>query len=134
MMSSTSSRKRSIIHNTDEENYNPLAIRYTKKDGTSAQCNVFCGLSSKDFVLIIGCYVAFYSFLFGISALLLKGVIATDETNSFLWGFLIIGIVFSISVFVAVYLGTRPEETKTKKEEDIKPRMTIDEENQGIKS
>ena len=127
---SFSSRKRSIIHRTDEENYNPLAIRYTKKDGTSVQCNVLCGFSSKDFILIIGCYISFYSFLFGISALLLKGVIATDDTNSFLWGFLIMGIVFSISVMVAVFLGTRTEEMKLKKEEDGKARMTIDEENQ----
>lgn len=80
-------------------------------------------------MLIIGCYISFYSFLFGISALLLKGVIATDETNSFLWGFLIVGIVFSLSVIVTVNLGTRAEDTKLTTQEESKSRMTIDEEN-----
>ena len=101
----------------DEESYHPLAIKFTKKDGTPKQCNVFCGLSIKDFALILCCYIAFYSFLFGTSILLLKGVMATNESDAFLWGFLYIGILFCIGVMLAVILGSRTKKKQQKKKE-----------------
>lgn len=96
----------------DEATYHPFAIQYTKKDGTRAHCNVFCGLTTKDFILILGCYVGFYSFLFGFSALLLKGVIETNEKHSLLWSFLVLGILFSAGLFGAIVMSTRSERTR----------------------
>lgn len=116
----------------DEESYHPLAIKYTKKDGTPKQCNVFCGLSIKDFALILCCYIAFYSFLFGTSILLLKGVMATNESDAFLWGFLYIGILFCIGVMLAVILGSRTKEDKQKKVQETQSnsQLITDEEKQ----
>ncbi len=121
-----SSRRRSSI-NCDEEAYHPLAIRYTKKDGSHAECNICCGLTSTDFILILGCYITFYGFLFGFTALLLKGVIATDETNAFLWAFLIVGIVFCVGVILAVTV--RPHIERRRLSEQSNKSLT-DEENQ----
>jgi len=121
----STSRRSSI--NTDEEAYHPLAIRYTKKDGSPAQCNVFCGLTSADFISILGCYIAFYGFLFGFTALLLKGAIATDETNSFLWAFLVVGIVFSIGVILAVVVAPKIEQRRSSQKSS---KSSTDEENQ----
>jgi hypothetical protein len=117
--------RRSSMH-TDEDDYHPLAIRFTKKDGTPKSCNLCCGLSSKDFILIIGCYTAFYSFLFGFSILLLRGAISTAETNSLLWAFLIVGIVFCVGVAVAVIIGTRTEQRRLSNQSKL---STTDEEN-----
>lgn len=130
-MSSSTASRRSLI-NTDEENYHPLAIHYTKKDGTPSKCDVVCGLNLKDFILIVGCYIAFYSFLFGLSALLLKGVIATNETDAFLWGFLVIGVVFCIGVMLAVLITTRSDQKKmSEKQKKIETKVEkSDEENQ----
>lgn len=126
------SSRRSYITN-DEEAYHPLAIKYTKRNGTPAKCNVFCGLTAKDFILITFAYIAFYSFLFGVTTLLLKGVIATNESNTFLWAFLVIGVLFCIGIMISVLLGSRNElllETKSKKESNPKKLVTTDEENQ----
>ena len=128
-----SSSRRSCITN-DEEAYHPLAIKYTKRNGTPAICNVFCGLTVKDFILITFAYIAFYSFLFGVTTLLLKGVIATNESNTFLWAFLVIGVLFCIGVMISVLLGSQNElllETnKSKNEGNPKKLVTTDEENQ----
>ena len=91
---------------------------------------MFCGLTSTDFILILGCYVSFYGFLFGFTALLLKGAIATDDTNSFLWAFLIVGIVFSIGVILAVMVGPILEQRSLSKKQNRKSLTDSDEENQ----
>ena len=102
-----STRRRSTINYDDEEAYHPLTIKFNRKDGTTANCNILCGLTTKDFFSILGCYFAFYSFLFGFSALLLKGVMETSEKHSLLWSFLIIGILFSIGVLAAILITSR---------------------------
>jgi len=113
----------------DEEAYHPIALKYKKKDGTPAQCNVACGMSVKDLILVLGCYTAFYTFLFGFSALLLKGVIDTDDTDTLLWAFLVIGILFCVGIGVAIFVGSWTENTK-KIKENPPPRLISDEENQ----
>lgn len=104
------STRRRITFNSDEEAYNPLAIQYTRKDGTPGKCNVFCGLTTTDFILILGCYFTFYSFLFGFSALLLKGVVETNDKHWLLWSFLIVGILFLIGLFLAIIITSKNEQ------------------------
>ena len=111
------STRRTSSFTNNEPSYHPFAIQYTKKDGTPAQCNVFCGLTTKDFILILGCYVGFYSSLFGISALLLNGVIETNEKNSLLWSFLAVGILFSVGLFGAIVMSTRSLQTRLGKQQ-----------------
>ena len=122
-MSKSMSNRNSIIN--DEEAYYPLAIRYTKKDGNPEFCNLCCGLGLRDASLILGSYIAFYSSLFGFTALLLKGAVATDKTHSLLWSFAIVGVVFCIGVAIAISIGTR---SRTQSENEEKRLLQQDDE------
>jgi len=62
--------------------------------------------SKKDTVLMLLCYLAFWSFLIGFSALLLKGAIDSDVNHTLLWAFFVIGILFVSFVTGSIKIGT----------------------------
>jgi len=62
--------------------------------------------SIKDMMMMLLCYLAFYSFLIGFSTLLLKGAIDSDVKHTMLWAFFIIGILFVSFVAGAIKIGT----------------------------
>jgi len=93
-----------------KELYRPIAIRFTKKNGSEAQCNLACGLTFKDIVLVLACYVTFYSFLLGFCAILLKGAMDTAESSTLLWTFFIVGLMFGGAVAVAIKMGTKAQD------------------------
>ena len=95
-----------------DEEYRPLAIRYTKRDGSEVQYNLGCGLSLKDFALVLVLYIAFYSFLLGFTVLLLKGAIDTADKSTLLWTFNFIGMIFGILTSVAVKIGSKAQDDK----------------------
>ncbi len=108
--------------NMKEEAYRPLAIRFTKSDGTKVSYNLGCGLSLKDLALILGCYLVFYSFLVIFCAILLKGVMDTTEHHTLLWTFNFIGMIFGGVMGIAVKMGTmsQQEEKAATLEDELK--------------
>mmetsp|Transcript_743 Transcript_743/g.822 ORF Transcript_743/g.822 Transcript_743/m.822 type:complete len:116 (-) Transcript_743:364-711(-) len=62
--------------------------------------------STKDTIMMLLCYLAFWSFLIGFSALLLKGAIDSDVNHTLLWAFYVIGLLFVSFVTGAIKIGT----------------------------
>jgi len=59
----------------------------------------------KDTLLVVLCYIAFYSFLIGFCVLLLKGAIDSDKNHTLLWTFFVLGIFFVVFVNFAIKIG-----------------------------
>jgi len=97
-------------------NYQPLVFRYTKRNGEPGECNIGCGNSLEDLVIICTLYTTGYCFLLGIFSLLLKGALDTDWTSTLLWSFFFFGILFVCLVGGAVWMGMRKlEQEKIKR-------------------
>lgn len=94
--------------------YRPLAIRYTKRDGSIGECDLGCGCDLKDFVIILSFYVVFYGFLSFFFALLLRGAIDTSSTSTLLWAFFVLGVFFVVMMAGAISLGTKEVEKERK--------------------
>jgi hypothetical protein len=112
IMATESTRLSSRAMNLKEQPYQPIAVRFTKQDGTKISYNIGCGLSLKDLALVLGCYVAFYSFLFVFCVILMKGVMDTSDNSTMLWTFNFIGTMFGAAVGIAVKIGTKAQEEK----------------------
>jgi len=62
--------------------------------------------SRKDTLIMVLCYIMFWSFLTGFSALLLKGAMDSDVNHTLLWTFFVIGLLFVSLVMGAIMIGT----------------------------
>ena len=102
---SRSFRPSSLAEINARNKYRPLVFRYTKKDGSPGECNLGCGNSLEDLVIIITAYVTGYCFLVGLTILMLRGCLDTSETSVLLWAFFFFGIIFVALVVGAVYVG-----------------------------
>lgn len=88
-----------------DEVYRPLAIRITRGDGSKVEYNLGCGLNVRDLLLVLGLYILFYTALVGFCTLLLKGAMATSKTDTLMWAFFVIGLVFGGIVGLFLMLG-----------------------------
>mmetsp|Transcript_27603 Transcript_27603/g.40728 ORF Transcript_27603/g.40728 Transcript_27603/m.40728 type:complete len:148 (+) Transcript_27603:422-865(+) len=111
---SRSFRPSSLAEINAMNKYQPLVIKYTKRDGSPGECPLGCGLSVEDIIIIFTLYCTFYSFLIGTVSLLLRAAVDTSESSTILWAFLFVGIMFSVLVVASVKMGTM--ENKRKRE------------------
>ena len=78
-----------------------------ERGGLMLQSPFRCKQNVQDIFYIFIFYIFFYAFLLLFFVLLLKGAIATDDSNTILWAFLFIGVLFSIIVGGAISVGTK---------------------------
>lgn len=105
-----------------------IAEEYNNSNNSSEreyQFQIVCSSTLRDWFYIILFYLLFYSFLFGLTSLMLKGAFDTANTgHTLLWSFLFFGVLFGIFVSGAVHFGMKQLE-KEKKEEKIKRRLSM---------
>jgi hypothetical protein len=87
-----------------QANYKPLVFTYKGKEHY-----IGCGASLEDFGIILSLYICLWSSLVAFYALLLKGVLDTDQQSTVLMSFLFIGIIFILMVLGGVYTGQLEE-------------------------
>ena len=119
MMYDTSSQS-ITTHSTlgKEGDYRPLAIRITQDDGSQVEYSFGCGLNFRDLLSILGLYILFYTALVGFCAILLHGAMATRDTDTLMWAFFVVGLVFGGIVGLFLMLG-KSKRANTESEDDL---------------
>jgi len=112
---SPSFRPESMQEIWDHDNYKPVVWEYAK----GKKCGIGCGNDWEDIFLISSCYGCLWSFLLAFFALLLKGVIDTDEKSTLLMMYFVFGIIYVALVGLAVYTGQIEVEALRKKREKL---------------
>ena len=97
------------------ENYHPLVWEYAP----GKKCNIGCGNDIEDILLISSCYGCLWSFLVAFYALLMKGILDSDEKSTLLMMYLVFGIIYVFMVGLAVYTGQMEDEMKKKKKAEL---------------
>jgi hypothetical protein len=108
---SPSFRPESMQEIWDHDNYKPVIWEYYP----GKTCNVGCGNDWEDIFLISSCYASLWSFLVAFYALLLKGILDTDEKSTLLMMYFVFGIIYVCLVGLAVYTGQMEVEALRKK-------------------
>mmetsp|Transcript_5225 Transcript_5225/g.11058 ORF Transcript_5225/g.11058 Transcript_5225/m.11058 type:complete len:275 (+) Transcript_5225:60-884(+) len=99
----------------DADDYHPLVWEY--KPGKT--CNIGCGNDLEDILLISSCYGCLWSFLVAFYALLMKGILDSDEKSTLLMMYLVFGVIYVCMVGLAVYTGQMEEDAKRKKKAEL---------------
>lgn len=101
-------------------NYKPLVYKYYGVDGSIKEIQIGCGYSSEDLCYFTCFYLALWSFVLGLFALLLKANLDTDENSIALWFYFVLFILLVAVAFVSITVNqiNRAKELAKQKAEE----------------